>query len=127
MFLIIGVGVAATACNLGNDLTLEVYELQVVPSPAQAGDEVSLTFELIAISSGSITLLVLIDNDEYTSQTIPGAFAGPFEWILGDAAELIDRYGAGIHSAAISVVDIGTGTSVSTNPVSFELVAAAGN
>ena len=108
-------------------MTLEVYELQVVPATAQPGDEVSLTFQLTAISSGSITLLALIDNDEFTSQTIPGAFAGPFEWILGDAAELIDRYGTGTHSAAVSAVDIGTGTTVSTNPATFELVAAPGN
>jgi hypothetical protein len=122
----VGLGVAATACNLGSDLTLEVYDLQVAPAQAQAGDQVSFTFTLIVVSSGSVNLTALIDDDAFKMEVIPGYHSSAFEWVLGDAGELIDRYGLGSHTGRVSVVDVGTGRTVASSAVTFELVEASG-
>ena len=121
-----GLCVAASACKLGPDLTLEVYDLQVVPTPAQAGDEVSLTFTLIVVSGGSVNLTALIDDDAFKTQLIPGYYSNAFEWILGDAEELIDRYGLDSHTAKVTVVDVGSGRTANTSSVTFELVETSG-
>jgi hypothetical protein len=118
-------GATVPACNLGEDLTLEVYDLQVVPAQAQAGDIVSFTFTLIVITSGSVNLTALIDDDAFRTQQIPGYHSSEFQWVLGDAQELIDQYGLGEHTARVSVVDGGTGRAVNSSVVTFELVAPA--
>lgn len=92
---------AAAACT--SDLLLAAQELEIGPSPAQPGDTVTFVFQLTVIPEQSFTVIVLIDGTEHLRVTRVEAANGPFEIKVGDAADLIARYGAGTHTGGIEV------------------------
>jgi len=92
---------AAAACT--SDLLLAARELEIGPSPAQPGDTVTFVFQLTVIPAQSYTVIVLIDGTEHLRVTRVEAVNGPFESKLGDAADLIARYGVGTHTGDIEV------------------------
>ncbi len=119
----IGTVLGLPGCS--DSLTFRIAGLEVVPSSAQAGDQVAFEFILTVIPSRTVDLTAFIDGETYKTQTITGAFDGPFEWTHGDAADLVDQYGTGLHTAQVRAVDRESNRSVQTNPVTFELTAAA--
>ena len=119
----VGIVLGTAACS--DSLTFQIAALEVAPSSAQAGDSVGFEFMLIVIPSRTVDLTAFIDGEIHHTQTITGAFNGPFTWTLDDAADLIDQYGTGLHTAQVRAVDRESNRSVETSPVSFELVAAA--
>lgn len=128
VFVVLAAGlcVAAPACNLGTELTLEVFDLRVVPTQAQPGDAVTFAFTLVVVSSGSVNLTALIDDDVFKEEVVPGYYSNAFEWAMGDAEELIDRYGLGSHTARVNAVDVGSGRTATAGSVTFELVEPTG-
>jgi hypothetical protein len=114
------VAVATVGCN--TELTLNAEALEVVPSSAQPGDEVVFEFFLTVIPARTIRLSALVDGSTYRMETLTLNVNGPFEWIMGDAADLIAEYGTGVHSSEVVVLDLEADVSVSTNLATFELV-----
>ncbi len=92
---------AAGACTA--DLLLAAQELEISPSPALPGDTVTFVFQLTVVPAQSYTVIVLIDGTEHLRVTRVELVNGPFEIKLGDAADLIARYGAGTHTGDIEV------------------------
>ncbi|MBI4419262.1 MAG: hypothetical protein HY560_00405 [Gemmatimonadetes bacterium] len=91
---------AAAACS---DLLLAARELEIGPNPAQPGDTVTFVFQLTVVPAQSFTVIVLIDETEHTRVTRDELANGPFEIKVGDAADLIARYGVGTHTGNIEV------------------------
>lgn len=120
--LTVGLCGALLGCGLVENVTLEAFGLQVVPTPAQEGDLVSFDFRLTVAASGPVSLSALIDGEEYSTQTAPSLFAGVFSWEIGDAADLIARFDLGDHTAQVRVRDP-EGHTASTEQVTFTLVA----
>jgi hypothetical protein len=48
-------------------------------------------------------MTVFIDGTAYASQTRTARFDGPFEFVLGPAADLIAAFGRGTHSARLDL------------------------
>jgi hypothetical protein len=119
----VGIVLGTAACS--DSLTFQIAALEVAPSSAQAGDSVAFEFILTVIPSRTVDLTAFIDGEIHQTQTITGAFNGPFEWTLDDAADLIDQYGTGLHTGQVRAVVREDNRSLETSPVSFELVAAA--
>ena len=120
------VGLCGTllGCGLVENLTLEAFDLQVSPTPAQEGDLVSFNFRLTVAASGPLSLTALIDDEEYGTNTAPSVFAGVFNWEIGDAADLIARFDLGDHTAQVRVLDPASGHTATTEQVTFTLEAA---
>ena len=118
-------GTVLGMAGCSDSLTFQLAALEVVPSSAQAGDLVVFEFILTVIPSRTVDLTAFIDGEIHKTQTITGAFNGPFEWTMDDAALLIDQYGTGLRTARVRAVDRESNRTVETSPVSFELVAAA--
>ena len=123
--LTVGLCCVLLGCGLGTDVTIEAFDLQVVPSPAQEGDFVSLYFTLTVVASGTVVLAAMIDDEEYSTQTAPRLFSGVFEWGLGDAGDLIDRFGLGDHTVQVQVRAPDSDRVATTELVTFTLVATA--
>ena len=119
----VGTLLGSAACS--DSLTFQIAALEVTPSSAQAGDSVAFEFILTVIPSRTVDLTAFIDGEIDKTQSITGAFNGPFTWTLDDAADLIDRYGTGLHTGQVRAVDRESNRSIVTSAVSFELVAAA--
>lgn len=110
----------AAGCNIGGDKAFEVGTLQVVPNPAQAGDVVSFNFFLLMVPERSFTVTALIDNTVHGSQALRQLYDGSFEFLVGDAEDLITQYGLGSHEGRIEVTITGESTVLTTSS-NFEL------
>lgn len=92
------IGVPACA-----DLFFSVRNLDISPSPARPGDTVTFVFYMGLVPAQSYTAIVLIDGAEHTRLTRTEAVDGPVVVEVGDAADLIARYGAGSHVGNVEV------------------------
>lgn len=97
----IALPVTAMACT--PDLLLSAGQLEIGPNPAQPGDTVSFVFQLTIVPAQSYTVIALIDGMEHQRATRTETINGPFETKVGDAADLIARYGPGTHTGGIEV------------------------
>jgi len=91
---------AATACN---EFHLSTSNLEIGPTPAIPGDMVVASFRLRLLPIQSHTIIVFIDTEEHLRVTSSQAPAFPVVLELGDAADLIARYGTGDHAVFIEV------------------------
>ena len=112
-------------CGLTSDVTLEVFNLSVVSSPGQEGDLVSLNFTLTVLTSGSVGITAMIDDEAYSTHTAPRLFSDVFTWEIGDAGDLIERFGLGDHTARVQVHDPASDRTAISELVTFSLIAAA--
>ena len=111
-------------CGLTSDVTLEAFNLQVVPSPAQEGDLVFFNFTLTVVANGDATLTASIDDQVHATQAAPRLFSGVYTWEIGDAADLIATYGLGDHTVRISVRDPASDRTATSELVTFTLIEA---
>jgi hypothetical protein len=121
--LTVGLCGALLGCGLVENVTLEAFNLQVVPTPAQEGDLVSFDFRLNVAASAPVSLSALIDGEEYSTQTVPSFYSGVFTWEIGDAADLIARFDLGDHTAQVRIRESDGGHTAATEQVTFTLVA----
>ena len=92
--------IAATACS---EIHLSAFNLEIAPVSATPGDAVIASFRVNVVPTQSHTIIVMIDGVEHTRVTSDEPPPVPVIIALGDAAELIDQYGAGTHAAHIEV------------------------
>jgi len=111
-------------CALGADVTVEAFNLQVSPSPAEEGDLVSFIFHLTVISDGTVTLTAEIDDEEYATLNVSSVFSDMVSWEIADAGVLIDEFGLGDHTARVRVRISGTDRTAHTEQVTFTLIEA---
>ena len=98
---VLGVILAASGCH--PDLRLAATGLRVSPDPAQPGQTVSYSFTLTVIPAHDFTVVARIDGTEQARVTRFEAVDGPFVLDVGDAGDLIARYGLGMHVGAVEV------------------------
>lgn len=108
-----------TACF--KDLQLSAFDLQIAPNPAVPGDQVVASLAVILVPVQRHTIIVTIDNTEHLRVTSTEAPPRPYVIALGDAADLIARYGAGTHAARVEVRAEESDESARTQTVGFEL------
>jgi hypothetical protein len=109
---------AITACD---EIILSTSNLQIAPNPAGPGDAVVASFILDLVPLQQHTIIVLIDDTEYLRVTRNEQPPFPVVVELGDAAELIARYGPGPHVARIEVRADENNEITRTAPTSFVL------
>jgi hypothetical protein len=93
--------IVSLACS--SDLLLVASDLEVFPNPAQPGDSVKFVFRLTLVPKHRYVAKVLINNTEHLRLERSEAINGPVEINLGDAADLIARYGEGTHRGVVEV------------------------
>ena len=109
---------AITGCR---DFQLSAFNLEIGPNPAEPGDMVVAAFNLVLTPRQPYTVIVTIDGEEHSRAThndLP-SFVQTIQ--LGDAADLIAAYGAGVHSARVEVVAEEKNESSRTQSRSFEV------
>ena len=107
-----------TACQ---EFHLSTSNLEIGPSPAIPGDMVVASFRLRLLPIQSHTMIVFIDSEEHLRVTSDQAPAFPVVLELGDAADLIARYGTGDHFVFIEVHANEDNESTRTQSAAFEL------
>ena len=112
------IGLAALGCD---ELLIRAANLQVVPDPAQQGEEVSFVFDFTLIPERNYTITASIDGMVHRTETRMEAFDGVFVLRIGDAGDLISTYGVGTRTAHIAVRDNDGGRTAQTASVPFEL------
>jgi hypothetical protein len=85
------------------DLRLGATGLQIVPDPAYQGQAVTGSFRLTIIPAHGYIVTLRIDDVVHDSVAGSGAFDGSFTMDVGNATDLIARYGAGVREAAVLV------------------------
>lgn len=96
--LVVALGIAG--CG---DFHLSMSDLTISPLPARPGDMVVASFILNLLPLESHTIIVVIDSTEHMRVTRSDAISNPIVLDLGDAADLIEQYGAGQHAAHVRV------------------------
>lgn len=119
----LGIILAGSGC--GQDIILSTSNLEIGPDPAQPGDVVVASFILTLVPTQSHTIIVFIDDTEHLSVTSSEPPAAPTLLEIGDAADLIDTYGTGVHSAYVEVRLNERNETSRTQADSFELQDAA--
>lgn len=112
---------AASSC--GADLIVSAGNLDIVPNPAQQGQAVTFVFALTVFPAQTFTAVAVIDGEEYASVTRVAAVDSLFQIPVGDAGELIARFGLGTHIGYVAVRLDERGRAVRTADESFELQA----
>jgi hypothetical protein len=121
MLGLVALGPPAVLGGCGDSLLFSVGNLEVVPNPAVFGQAVTFAFDLTIVPEHEFTISAFIDDELHTSTARTGLVDGPFELDVGNATDLLARYGAGEHSARIVVVLTDVGREARTGPVTFEL------
>ena len=114
---------AVTACF--SDLQLSAFNLEVGPSPAEPGDVMVATVELIVNPLQRHTIILTIDDVEHFRETRTEAPDRPYIITLGDAAGLLATYGPGMHLARIELRAEEDNEHARTQAAAFELREAA--
>ena len=115
--------IATLACF--GDFHLRASNLQIGPNPAVPGDVVVASFIVAVTPVQRHTIVFWIDNTEHTRVTSNEAPPIPYVLTLGDAADLISEYGAGMHAAYVEVRAEEEDETARTQAVGFELRATA--
>lgn len=110
----------AAACNSGRSLF--ATSLDIMPDTASPGDVVTFSFYLQAIPAHSLRITATVNGTSVVSGDFQGFHDGIFEINLGDAADLITRFGTGQHAGQVEVRSLEDGDIVYTPPVGFVLV-----
>jgi hypothetical protein len=92
---------AATGCS--EDLHLSVVDLDVGPNPAGPGTAVAATVVVNILPAQGHAIYLYIDDQEHLRESHSGAPPVPVIFQLGDAADLIETYGAGEHTLHVDV------------------------
>jgi len=121
----LAVAVAVTGSGCSEGMQLDIFDLEVKPNPAQAGEDIAFEFFLIVMPARSIRLSAVVDGVTYAMETRSFNVNARFEWPLGDAVDMIAEYGAGTHTAQVLLLDIEEGVQLGSEQVTFELVDAA--
>jgi hypothetical protein len=82
---------------------LAAVDLQISPNPAQPGEAVTFSFRLTVIPAQAYTVVALVDGTEHIQTDGFAAVDGPVSVEMGDASDLITRYGLGMHVGAVEV------------------------
>jgi hypothetical protein len=112
---------AAAGCFAGPDLVADVGLLEIGPDSATAGDTVTFTFVYSVAPEQWYVLAAMVDDTEVTSDRLNVWFRGQHRFELGDAADLIDQFGVGIHAGRVELRLEESGRVFSTSPVGFVL------
>lgn len=98
---VLAISPAVAGCS--SDLLLAASDLEFAPNPARPGDSVVVSFRLTLVPKHEYVAVVLIDGREHLRVTRFEAVNGPVLFTLGDAADLIARYGAGTHRGSAEI------------------------
>lgn len=109
---------ALTACN---NFHISTSDMVISPNPAVPGNAVVATFVLNLVPQQSHTMIVVIDDTEHLRLTSTDDTRAPITIQLGDAADLIARYGVGEHAAYVRVIANASDEATRTQAVGFEL------
>lgn len=109
--------------SCGPDILLSATNLDIAPDPARPGDAVSFVFRLTLIPGQRFTVSAMIDGERHTSVSGNDVSDGPFTVDVGDAGDLITRYGEGTHTGFVEVLLEDGGRSARTASRSFQLLA----
>jgi hypothetical protein len=118
-------GALALQAACGSDLILAAGDLSVVPDPAHPGDSVKFIFNLTLVPKHDYIATVLIDDREHSRVSRSEAINGPVELNIGDAAELIARYGTGTHRGVVEIELTGRSVIARSGRRDFVLEAAS--
>jgi hypothetical protein len=116
---------ALTACSELGGFRLRASDLEIGPNPAVPGDQMVATFIVILAPTQRHTVILTINDTEHSRVTSNDAPEIPYVISLGDAADLIARYGTGTHSARVEVHAEEANESARTQSETFELRDAA--
>ncbi len=106
---LVTIGLLATLGGLlffpgcSSDLLLVAGDLEIFPNPAEPGDSVKFVMQLTLVPKHRYVAKVLINETEHLRLERFEAINGPVEINVGDAADLIARYGEGIHRGSVEV------------------------
>lgn len=118
--LLVAMGAAFWTAACG-EFHLSTSNLDLGPRPAFPGDTVVLSFRLNLIPTQRHTIIVHIDDEVHMRVSSTDAPAIPVVLPIGDAADLITRYGAGDHVLQIAVEAHDSGEVTRTRSVILEL------
>ncbi len=121
--LLAAVALAAAGCN--DELHLSVVQLDVGPDPARPGDLVQATVEVNILPAQGHAIYLFIDGQEHLRQSNNGAPPVPVILQLGDAADLIETYGAGEKEVWVEVRLDANGDLARSRSDTFVLEAAS--
>jgi hypothetical protein len=119
--LVTGLGIAG--CR---DFHLSTSGFDLGPNPASPGDVVVVTFVLNLIPTQRHTIRVFIDDSEQMSVTRTDAPPVPVVLEIGDATDLIAKYGVGTRLVYVRVTADDSGNSTSTRSAGLELRDGSG-
>jgi hypothetical protein len=110
--------IVTAACR---DFHLSMSGFDLGPSPASPGQTVVVSFVLNLVPSQRHTIRVFIDGAEHMSVTRTENPPAPVILELGDAADLIARYGVGVHVVYIETEAHDSGGATRTRSAGLEL------
>lgn len=122
---LLAIALAASACGLLGGFHLSASNLQIGPNPAAPGDEVVATFNMSIAPLERYSVILLINGAEHVRVTSSSTPSTPYILVLGDAADLITKYGTGAHSARIEVLAEEQNERARTQSYNFELRTSA--
>ena len=121
MAVILASCVLPSGCKIGEDKAFSIGVLFISPNPAQQGDVVTFTFDLIVIPERSFTVTAFIDDMAHTSQTFRLQQNGLFDFEVADADDLIAQYGLGSHTGRVEVLIAPDDELLANSAQNFEL------
>lgn len=101
--LLATLGALLLSPSCSSDLLLVAGDLEIFPNPAEPGDSVKFVFQLTLVPKHRYLAKVLINETEHLRVERFEAINGPVEINVGDAADLIARYGEGLHRGVVEV------------------------
>jgi hypothetical protein len=110
--------IVTAACR---DFHLSMSGFDLGPSPAAPGQAVVVSFVLHLVPLQRHTIRVFIDGSEHMSVTRTENPAAPVVLEIGDAADLIARYGLGVHVVHVETEAHDSGGVTRTRSAGLEL------
>lgn len=117
---------AAATAGCSEDLHLSVVQLDVGPDPARPGDLVQASVEVNILPAQGHAIFLFVDGQEHLRQSNSGAPPIPVILQLGDAATLIETYGAGEKEVYVEVRLDASGHLARSRAETFVLEAGGG-
>ncbi len=123
--LLLASGLMAPGLSGCTELLFSARDLEVVPNPAEPGQQVSFVFAMTLVPSHPFTATAFIDGQPHLSESGEGVVESLIEMQIGDAADLIAQYGTGQHTARVLVQLDDDSQSAGTQEIVFELQEAS--
>lgn len=111
--------VVSAGCS--DDFLLSTSNLEIGPDPAFPGDMVVASVLVSVIPTQRHTIFLIVDGEEHLRVSSAEQPAIPVILQLGDAADLIQRYGTGVRVAHVEVRLDDSGRSARSQSAGFEL------